>query len=98
MTTPEPDIAAQLAAMTATVGAMARQMKAFERRVEKKVDDVAAKVETVSEDVGKTKDIVEAWNAVKTGGKFLKWLGGIVAAVTAIIIAVKAGAAHLWGK
>lgn len=94
----EPDIAAQLAALTATMGSMARQMKAFEKRVEGKVDGLSVTVGTMSGDVGKTKEIVEAWNAVKTGGKFLKWMGGIVAAVGAIIVATKAGVAHVWGK
>lgn len=48
----------------------------------------------VKEDTAKTKEIVEAWSAVKTMGKFLKWSAGIIGAASAIIVALKISAAH----
>lgn len=83
----EQDIAAKMATLTDAIEAAI-----------KKVDDVVVGLETVRDEVSQTKEIVEAWNAVKTGGKFLKWLGGVVAAVVAIIAAGKLGISHLWGK
>jgi len=48
--------------------------------------------------VKETKEIVEAWGAVKTAGKFIKWFGGIVGAISAIIVGVKLGLNHVLGK
>lgn len=38
----------------------------------------------MQKDVAATKELVEAWNAVKTGGKFVTWLGAIAAALAAL--------------
>lgn len=46
-------------------------------------------------DIMQTRDIVEAWVAVKLMGKFVKWAAGIIAALVAIAVAVKAGIAHV---
>lgn len=83
----EDDIAAKMAALTSTIEAAIG-----------KVDEVVVGLETLREEVSQTKEIVEAWNAVKTGGKFLKWLGGVVAAVAAIVAAGKLGLTHFWGR
>lgn len=56
------------------------------------------KVGGLEDKVKETKDIVEAWGAVKTMGKFIKWLGALVAAVTAVAIGVKLGVQHMFGK
>lgn len=42
-------------------------------------------------DIAETKDLVAAFQAVKTVGKFIKWAGGIVTALGAIVLAIKFG-------
>lgn len=49
----------------------------------------------MQKDISETRDIVEAWQAAKAMGKFVKWAAGIVIAFTAIIVAVKSGLAHV---
>lgn len=88
------EIAAQLAAMKASIRTIAdesHQAKLDRVEMMQKVDKTAEKVDKMS-------DIVAAWDAVKTGGKFLKWFGGIMAAIGAIIVATKAGVTSLTGK
>ncbi|MBS4048055.1 MAG: hypothetical protein KG075_17045 [Alphaproteobacteria bacterium] len=85
-------------------GRFARGEERF-RAIEDKLDRLLDAVECipaiqsdlaeVKENAAKTKEIVEAWSAVKTMGKFLKWLAAIVAALTTILIAIKVSAAHL---
>lgn len=58
------------------------------------IPDMQSDLADVKEDAAKTKEIVEAWSAVKTMGKFLKWSAGIIGAVSAIIVALKISAAH----
>lgn len=41
--------------------------------------------------IGSLAELLEAWNAVRVGGKFLKWLAGLIGAVGVIAVAVKAG-------
>lgn len=60
------------------------------RKLLSEVQTMRDEVATVKEDVVEMRDIVKAWEAVKTGGAFLKWLGAISAAVVAIVLAVKA--------
>ena len=55
------------------------------------VTDLKAKVE-------ETRDIVEAWQAVKTGGRFLKWIGGVVAAAGGAAAFVKFGFQQTVGR
>jgi hypothetical protein len=59
------------------------------------IPDIQSDLAEVKKDAATTKEIVEAWAAVKTVGKFLKWFAGIIAAVSAIIVAAKISAAHL---
>lgn len=47
-------------------------------------------VEPLASDVTDIKEIVGAWRAAGTLGKFVKWGGGILAAVLSVWIAVKA--------
>ena len=49
----------------------------------------------VKEDIAATKELVEAWAAVKTLSRFLKWAAGIIAALAAITVASKAGIASI---
>jgi hypothetical protein len=36
-----------------------------------------------------TKDIVEAWLALKKAGGFLRWLGGVLASAMAVYLAIR---------
>ncbi len=58
------------------------------------IPDMQSDLADVKKDAAATKEIVEAWAAVKTMGKFLKWSAGIIGAVSAIIVALKISAAH----
>lgn len=40
---------------------------------------------TAKADIAETKEIVEAWMAVKTFGRFLKWLPGVLAGILALV-------------
>ena len=53
-------------------------------------DIAAAKI-----DIAATKEIVEAWGAIKTAAKFIKWAGSIGAAILAIVAIMKATARGL---
>ena len=59
------------------------------------IHDIKHDVEKMKSDVAETKEIVEAWSAVKTMGKFLKWASGLIAAATVVYVAFKAAALHL---
>lgn len=57
------------------------------RKVEEDLDDIKADVAEMKETLVAIKDMVEAWTAVKTAGRFIKWLAGLAA----IFVALKAG-------
>lgn len=62
-------------------------------------DEVAAlarQIETLEQKVNETKDIVEAWEAMKVGGRFVKWLAGIGSAVAGLWILTKAVAMNMF--
>ena len=61
-------------------------------RVISRQDEVMGKLDTVEADVAATKELVEAWAALKTTGRFLKWLSGVLAAVSLIWAIAKAAA------
>ena len=61
------------------------------KKVENDLDDIKADVAEMKESVIAIKEMVEAWTAVKTAGRFIKWLGGIAAGIAAILVAVKTG-------
>lgn len=61
------------------------------RKVEEDLDDIKADVAEMKETLVAIKDMVEAWTAAKTAGRFIKWLGGVAAGLAAIFVALKAG-------
>lgn len=48
------------------------------------IDDIKSELTSMGE-------LLAAWNAVQTGGRFLKWLAGLIAAIGVIAVAVKSG-------
>ena len=60
-----------------------------------RLDEVAGKVDDLKAEVAKTREIVEAWQAFKTGGKFVTWLAKMIASGLAIWAAFKLGAVAL---
>jgi len=58
-----------------------------------KIDAIATSLENLpqmQEDISATKDLVAAWATVKNTGRFVKWIGGIAAAIVAITMFVRA--------
>lgn len=53
-----------------------------------------ADIETAMKDSETVKDLVQAWNAVKTGGKFVKWVAPVIGGIIGGWAALKAG---IWG-
>lgn len=45
----------------------------------------------MQKDISATKEIVEAWNAIKVGGKFIRWIAPIAAPILAFWIWMKTG-------
>jgi len=54
-------------------------------------------IEEAKKDSKTVKEIVEAWNAVKVGGKFVKWVGPIVGAFFAGWATIKFEVASMLG-
>ena len=61
-----------------------------------KIEEAVEPIPGIKEDVGKTKEIVEAWAAVKTVGRFMKWAASIIAAAGVLIVCARHAAAHLF--
>lgn len=71
------------------------------QRGEGRFGDIDAKLAEIAEllkpipemqrDIASTKEIVEAWGAVKAAGKFARWMGGIATACVAVWILLRAG-------
>ena len=57
--------------------------------------EMKANITQMQQDIAATKELVEAWNAVKTGGKFVTWLGAITAALAAIWVVVSGVLKHV---
>lgn len=53
-------------------------------------------IETAMKDSETVKDIVQTWNALKTGGRFVKWIGPIVGGAIGAWGAVKLGIARIF--
>lgn len=56
--------------------------------IEESIAKILAAVEPIPDmkaNVDATKEIVQAWDAVKTGGRFLKWVAGLVAAIGVLV-------------
>lgn len=66
-------------------------LEALEPLPQMKIDIAVAK-----KDAETVKDLVEAWNAVKTGGKFIKWVAPIVGGLIGGWAALKSGIAGFW--
>jgi len=65
------------------------------KAIEEKIDALLDASVGMQADIAATKELVEAWGAVKTAGRFIKWLAGVMAALVALIVATKAGLAHI---
>lgn len=61
------------------------------------VQGLKGEVCDLKSDVREMREIVDAWGAVKTAGKFLKWLGGVVAAIAVIVTTIKLSLAGIVG-
>lgn len=48
-----------------------------------------ADIAAAKESAARASDLIEAWNALKTGGKFVRWIAPVVAAVVSAWLAVK---------
>ena len=59
------------------------------------VTRIEHKVETLTEQVAQTREMVEAWQAVKTGGRAITWLAKVMAGIVAVIAVIKVSAAAL---
>lgn len=70
---------------------IAKVLKALEPLPQMKRDIATAKKNGAS-----TKELVEAWNAVKTGGKFVRWIAPLAGAVGGAWVFVKTGIARIF--
>lgn len=70
---------------------IAKVLKALEPIPQMKRDIAKAKKDSES-----TKELIEAWNAVKVGGKFVRWLVPLVGGAGAMWAAVKVGFARIF--
>lgn len=71
------------------------------KAIEERLDGIVKMLECLPElqkDIAATKEIVEVWNKGKSTaqafvvfGKFVKWIAGILTAIAAIFLVVKAG-------
>ena len=59
------------------------------------VTRIEHKVETLTDQVAQTREMVEAWQAVKTGGRAITWLAKVLAGIVAVIAVIKVSAAAL---
>ncbi|MBD3744575.1 MAG: hypothetical protein IE932_00005 [Sphingopyxis terrae] len=60
--------------------------------------EMKADIEATKADSASVKEIVEAWNAVKTGGKFVKWVAPIIGGIVGAWAALKLGINHFIGR
>lgn len=56
------------------------------------MSEIKADIEKLTNEVAKTREIVETWQAVKTGGKAVAWLAKLFAGIIALWIVFKSGA------
>lgn len=74
-----------------------RQMLSAVATMTDELRALKTKVGSLEKKVNETKDIVEAWGAMKTIGKFITWVGILTGSLTAIAVGVKLGVQHLFG-
>jgi hypothetical protein len=72
-------------------GQLGKVLEALEPIPQMKLDIAQAKKDGES-----TKELVEAWNAVKTGGKFVKWVAPLIGSVVGGWAAIKLGIARIF--
>ena len=82
---------------TTTLTASLRRIETQLEQSARAQADIIQRLTTVETLSKKTVGVVEAWDAVKTGGAFLKWLGGICTSIGVVWVAVKTGV-NLWSK
>ena len=74
-----------------------RQFAAIEEQISevlaalKLLPEIQADIARAKADIAAAKDIVEAWNAVKKGGQFIRWLVPIVGGLGAFWATLKSG-------
>lgn len=59
------------------------------QQIHKILGSIDSKLEKIEVDAQSTREIVEAWNAVKIGGKFIRWAIPIIASIGAAWAALK---------
>ena len=69
---------------------------AAQDRVLKSIDASLACLPKLQSDMAQIRPVIEGLAAARTMGKFLKWAAGVVVAITAIAVAIKTGAAHVF--
>lgn len=67
---------------------IAQQVEENRREIKAVHDDVAE----IRKDMAKTLELVEAYAAVKTGGKFVAWFAKFMAGLLALWVFIKGGA------
>ena len=73
------DSASQMATLLSAVATLTDEVTSLKRTI----GDLQTKVDA-------TKELVEAWQAVKTGGKFVKWVAGVGSGIAGAWIVMKA--------
>lgn len=62
--------------------------------IEKKLDAVLEAVKPIPQmqaDIAETRELVEAWGAIKTVGRFVKWASGLLGGFAVVWAAIKVG-------
>lgn len=63
----------------------------------KPIPQMQTDIALAKEDSAATKEIVDAWNAVKTGGKFVRWAAPLLGGAGMMWGAIKLGLARFFG-
>ena len=71
---------------------MEEKLSAYMDEMRLVMENLQGDVATMKSDVAETKEIVEAWGAVKLMGKFIKWASGILTSIVAGYIIIKEAA------
>ena len=72
--------------MTAAENRLNHALVALAEQIEK----LTAKVETLEVKIDEMKELNEAWSAVKTSGKFFRWIAGVASGLTGAWLIAKA--------
>lgn len=74
---------------------IANRMSALEKKLDAFMAEMRVNMTDVKRDVAETKEIVEAWSAIKTISKGMKWLGGLLTTIAAGWLIFKTGLAAM---